>query len=245
MKSKLSKNKVCLLIFCCILILILIYPCFIQRWTGSVNVDSADIEKLNCFNNENYADIIKSVFDKAGEDKLSSAPGYYKRTEKCNGFSREITVDKDYTSMQIRYAFTDSAYSTVKIYVAPKEDCVVVKEDYIDQQQDDFYWFLLQSHEYDSVETLKSALSEEIGKNRFIYDKFAKQGTEGNVNYYISPLTANSRKSYLYMFPNKRLERTVYSVFEAGNYSVSICEIITFDDESRYHIALSDFANLL
>ena len=227
------------------MIIILIYPCFIQRWTGAVNVNLSDVEKLNCFDNENSEDIIKSVFDKSGGDKILPEPGYYKKADECNGFSREITVDKNFTSMRIEYTFADSAYSNVKIYVAAKEDYATVKDDYSFLKQDDFYWFVLQSQEYDSVGTLKSALSDEIGKNRFIYDRFAKQGTIVNVNYYISPLTTNSRKTYFYMFPNKRLERTVYSVFEVGNYSISIHETISFDNESKYNIALNDFTNLL
>lgn len=245
LKSKLNKDKVCLLVFSCISILILIYPCFIQRWTGAVDVNLSDVEKLNCFDNENSENIIKSVFDKLDGDKILPEPGYYKKADECNGFLREITVDKNFTSMRIDYTFTDSAYSNVKIYVAAKEDYATVKDDYSFLKQDDFYWFALQSHEYDSVETLKSALSDEIGKNRFIYDRFAKQGTIANVNYYISPLTTNSRKTYFYMFPNKRLERTVYSVFEVGNYSISIHETISFDNESKYNIALNDFTNLL
>ncbi len=228
LKSKLHKHKFCLLFSICVLLLILIYPCFVQRWTGSVNVNLSDVEKLNCIDNENPEDIIKRVFEKSSGDKTFPKPGYYKKAEKCNGFLREITVDKSFTSMHIDYTFTDCPYTHVKIYVAPK--------------QADFYSGL---HEYDSVETLKSILSEEVGKNRFIYDRFAKQGTAGNVNYYISPLTTNSRKTYLYIFPNKRLERTVYSVFEIGNYSVSVHENINFNDEPKYSFALNDFTNLL
>lgn len=239
MKSKLSKNKVCLLVFSCVLILILIYPCFIQRWTGAVDVNLSDVEKLNCFDNKNCEEIIKSVFDKLDGDKIFPEPRYYKKVYECNDFTREITVDKDFRTMKIDYTFIDYRYSNVKIYIAPKQ----AVSDSI--SADSYSYLTLQNNKYDSVETLKSLLSEEIGKNRFIYDRFAKQGTVANVNYYISPLTTNSRKTYLYMFPNKRLERTVYSVFEIGNYSVSICEIVTFNDESRYHIALSDFANLL
>ncbi len=228
LKNKLRKHKFCLLFFICVLLLILIYPCFVQRWTGSVNVNLSDVEKLNCFDNENPEEIIKSIFDKSSVNKTFPEPGYYKKAEECNGFSREITVDKNFASMHIDYNFKDSPYTYVEIYVAPK--------------QADSYSGL---HQYDSVETLKSILSEKIGKNRFIYDRFAKQGSAGNVNYYISPLTTNSRKTYLYIFPNKRLERTVYSVFEIGNYSVSVHENINFNDESKYSIALNDFTNLL
>lgn len=65
MKNKLSKNKARLMVFICVLILILIYPCFIQRWTGAVNVDLADVEKLSCFDNSYAESIIKSVFEKS------------------------------------------------------------------------------------------------------------------------------------------------------------------------------------
>ncbi len=244
MKRKLSKNKKWLLIIISVIILILIYPCFIQRWTGSVNVNLSDIEKLGCFDNENPENIIKNVFEKSDGDTEN-----YKKVSEGNGFSREIEVDTQFTSMQIEYTFTDEHYSTVKIYVAPKKavaDSISDNNDFYSGDLSDVNsYFALNGGKYDSVETLKSLLSEEIGKNRLIYDRFAKQGTVENVNYYISPQTANSRKTYLYMFPNKRLERTVFSVFEVGDYSISVCEIITFNDDSKYSIALNDFANLL
>lgn len=251
MKSKLSKGKARFLAFSGVLILILIYPCFIQRWTGSVNVALSDVEKLNCFNNETSKDIIKSVFYKSDGDKTFLELGDYKKVYESDDFMREITVNSDFTSMQIDYNFTDSRYSNLKIYVAPKQVvCDLISEDFnsysdIANLADYYSYFTLQNNKYDSVETLKSLLSEEIGKNRLIYDRFAKQGTVANVNYYISPQTTNSRKTYMYMFPDKRLERKVYSVFEVGNYSVSVCEILTFNDESRYSIVLNDFTNLL
>lgn len=247
LKRKLSKNKARILIFSCvlILILILIYPCFIQRWTGSVNVNQTDIEKLNCFNNENSEEIIKNVFEKSGEDKISSELGHYTKTYKGDDFAREITVDKDFTSMKISYTFTGSLYST-EIFVAPKQDVSDLISADSNLPTDKYKtYYTLYGNRYDSVETLKSLLSEEIGKNRFIYEKFAKQGTSANVNYYISPQTTNSRKSCFYVFPNKSSERTVFSVFEVGNYSVSIRENINVNDESKYGIVLKDFANLL
>lgn len=247
MKRKLSKNKVRILILGCILILILllIYPCFIQRWTGSVNVNQSDIEKLNCLDNKNPEEIIKSVFEKAGADKISSEPVHYTKTYKSDDFTREITVSNSFTSMKIIYTFTGSPYST-EIFVAPKQDVSDLISADSNLPTDEYKaYYTLYDNRYDSVETLKNLLSEEIGKNRFVYDKFAKQGMVANVNYYISPQTANSRKSSFYVFPDKSSERAVFSVFEVGNYSVSIRENINFNDDSKYGIALNDFANLL
>lgn len=249
MKNKLSKNKVRFLTFICILIVSLIYLCFIQRWTGAVAVNPSDIEKLSCLNTENLEEFIKNIIENYDGDKILPESEDYKKAYESDVFKREITVDNAFKCMQIDYTFTDSRYSNVKIYVAPKQVvCDLISEDsdsYLNLDDSTDFYFTLQNNKYDSVETLKRLLSEEIGKNRLIYDRFAKQGTASNVNYYISPQTTNSRKTYHYMFPNKRLERTVYSVFEVGNYSISIREIITFNDESRYGIALNDFANLL
>lgn len=228
MKSKLSKKKLCLIFFSCVLCITFIYFGFVQRWTGAVDVNLSDVERLSCFDNKDAESIIKNVFDKSNGDEISGVPFNGQKEYKCNEFSRKMTVEWDFKSMRIDYEFTDASYSYIHIYIAPKQTV--------------FYSTLYQ---YDSIETVKNILSDEIGKNRFIYDRFAKQGTIANVNYYISPLTTNSRKTYLYMFPNKRLERTVYSVFEVGNYSISIHEIISFDNESKYNIALNDFTNLL
>lgn len=206
--------------------------CFIitQRWVGSVNIDETSVAVLNQLQDIKKSESLefnKKLFDTIlGKESENSSVNHREKTYETAEFQRKASLEIDDSGSKIvlNYSFNDMPFAACEVCISTDSASNLT---------------------YSSVEELKETLSEEIVFNKYMYNKYAVQGTTDGVNYYISPITTPPRTGCFYLFATDKNERVIDSVYEIGEYFVSIHEYLPPNGQVNHQIVLQDLGALL
>lgn len=223
-------NKIIIGIFiviCIFLVLILSFG-ILQRCTGSVNIDEKSVAALNRLQNIEKSEALafnKMLFNTIPGEKNPSEH-YNEKIYETTEFKRitSFEIDDSGSRMVLNYSFKDIPFASCEVCISTDSASYVT---------------------YSSIEELKEKLSEDITFNKYMYNKYVIQDTVGNIDYFISPITTPPRANCFYLFVTDRNERVIDSVYEIGEYFVSIHEYLPPNSQAKYMIVLQDVGLLL
>lgn len=226
-----KKSKIFLGISLAICVLLMSVLCFFgtQRWTGSVEVADKDVAMFSSLHSiqKSEAPQFNALFFacSAGKESAYSSANDREKTYETAVFQRTMSLETEENNSKIvlSYSFPDAPYALCTVCISTDSAA---------------------EGTYSSIRDLQEALAEEITVNQRMYYRHATQGTAENVKYFISPLTTPSREACFYLFANDKNDRVIDSVYEIGEYFVSIHEYLPPNSQSKYEIVLQDVGNL-
>lgn len=227
-----KKSKIIIWIVIAVFIVFALVLCFeiTQRWVGAVSVDEKNVlalDGLHSIKKSESLEFNKMLFNTIpGNEGLKSSANYREKTYETAEFQRKasLEIDDDGSRIILNYSFSDTPFATCEVCISTDSASNLT---------------------YSSVEGLKEKISEEVVFNKYMYNKYAMQGTVDDVNYYISPITTPSRTSCFYLFATDKNERVIDAVYEIGEYFVSIHEYLPPNSHVKYHVVLQDLGALL
>lgn len=226
---KRAKTIIGIVIVICIIVSVLCFK-ITQRWVDSVSIDETNVAVLDRLQNIKKSESLefnKMLFHTIpGNESQNSSVNYREKTYETAEFQRKASFESDDSGSRIvlNYSFIDMPFATCEVCISTDSASNVT---------------------YSSVEELKEKLSEEIVFNKYMYNKHAIQGATDGVNYYISPITTPPRKGSFYLFATDKNERVINSVYEIGEYFVSIHEYLPPNSQVKHQIVLQDLGALL
>lgn len=227
-----TKNKKItgIVIVICIVFAFVLWFGITQRWVGSVSISENNVSALNRLHSIEKSESLefnKMLFHTIpGNESQNSSVNYREKIYETAEFQRKASLEIDDSGSRIvlHYSFNDMPFATCEVCISTDSASNLT---------------------YSSVEELKEKASEEIVFNKKIYNKYAMQGMIEDVNYYISPITTPSRTDCFYLFATDKNERVINSVYEIGEYFVSIHEYLPPRSQVKHQIVLQDLGVLL
>lgn len=226
-----KKPKIILGVLLAVCVLLVSVLCFFgtQRWTGSVEVADKDVAMFSGLQSiqKSEAPQFNALFFacSAGKESAYSSANDREKTYETAVFQRTMSLEATEESSKIvlTYSFADAPYALCTVCISADSATAGT---------------------YSSIQDLQEALAEEITVNQQMYNRHATQGTAENVKYFISPITTPSREACFYLFANDKNERVIDSVYEIGEYFVSMHEYLPPNCPSKYAIVLQDVGTL-